>query len=72
MTKMEQRKRQFVKECAKQITEWPAGAKACARFIGTKSSWWRRNVEWRSHYASLSENLWLICTKSEWQAARGE
>lgn len=64
-----ERARQFIRWCAENISEWPAQYPSCARFVGTKNKWWKRNVEWREHHSSLSHS-WAVCTRSQWEAMR--
>lgn len=64
-----QRAQSFIAWCAQNISEWPVGYISCARFIGSSSKWWRKNVEWRTHHNSLSHS-WVVCTKSQWDNAR--
>ena len=60
---------EFIKWCAQNIHEWPDGFISCARFIGTKNKWWKKNVDWREHHNSLSY-CWVVCTKRQWLEAR--
>lgn len=63
--------KQFIKWCAANIQEWDNAFNSVARFVGSRSKWWKRNFEWRERHDGLS-HAWVVCTKQQWVEERGK
>jgi len=57
------RAQQFIEYCAERITEWRTGhvLVACGAF---------KRLHWVERADSLSPNVWVVCNRTQWEAAK--
>lgn len=63
-----QKAKQFIEWCSVNIEVWDERYVSVARFVGSKSDYWKKSFQWRDHHKGLS-HCWAVCTKTQWEEA---